>query len=422
MVNNVVAYQTSSIGKKVRVVNTNGLDYTSDNINDILGAISQSQSPTLLNVVWDTAEFWKPIFKLLSPSVVSDLADGKAGNIPGARLWWGITRHGRVIGIRTNFRTHLHDNFYSESRNEIEISELKQYYDTLDAQDLAHTAELGAQLVATLKNMGLSPTSLISAISIYKECWLDKIPLPVMLNMADDLVDAHELAFNAVDEWVATYKSMPDNSKVYSYDLTNAYGAALAVLPDLRYGDIIYSKEIPAGCYWGVMDAKIHNKTMISPLNRPDLGKPYVGYWNGVIATDLLSSLIQWDIADFEIHGGWFLMLRKYCKPLEYSMKRLYSLRNGDTLQNNLAKAMSVATWGKMLETRTTKDGVEYGDLFNAIYGSMVVNHIKTKVTDFIYGNGLQDYLVEVKVDGVKALKDLDITTERQFGEWRKGG
>lgn len=417
----IVAYDTQSKGDSIRVTNSDGFAFTSDSVNEILTAIAETQSPTLLAVVWDTAKFWQPIFKLLPDSVVSDLADGKAGNIPGARLWWGITRHGRVIGIRVNNRVHLHDNFYSETRAEIEIAELKQYYDDINNPDLAKTAELGAKLLTKLTDMGLNPSRIISAIGIYKECVLDKLYLPTMLNMSDDTIEAHELAFNAVDEWATTYKSMPDD-KIYSYDLTNAYGAALAELPNLKYADIFYSEAIPDNCAWGVFDAKIHNKTLISPLNRPDIGRPYVGYWNGVVTTDLYACLLQWDIADIEVKGGWYIRLKKEFKPLAYSMQRLYNLRNGDTLQNNLAKAMSVATWGKMLETRQGRDGIEYGELFNAIYGSMVVNNIKCKVTDFIYSNGLQDDVVEVRVDGVKALRELDITTERHFGQWRKGG
>ncbi len=416
------AYQTTKQGRRVRVVSTGGLDYTSDNAPDLLTAIIQSKKPETIAVVWDTATFWKPIFTLLPASETALLADGKAGRIPGFRLWWGITRHARVIGIRGTFREHIKGNFYTESREEIEICELKQYYELDPAQKTGQGAELGNQVIATMEGMGLYPTSLVSAIAVYKESVLDKLPIPTMLDMPEETLDCHELAWNACDEWSASYKSWDGQTPAFSYDLTNAYGSALADLPNLKYAEIVRSPEIPPpGFAWGVMRGIIHNKTLVSPLVRPETGRPYVGYWKGVMSTDLYACLVHWGIADMEIQDGWYIYLKKIAKPFDYSMRRLYNFRSGtDILQNNLAKAMSVATWGKMLETRETKEGTEYGNLFNAIYGAMVVNAIETRVTDFIYSNGLQDDLISVTVDGLTTTKDLDISTERKFGEWRK--
>lgn len=415
-----VSYTTSKEGRRVRVVSSNGLDYTSDNAPDLLTAIGQSKRPDTIAVVWDSALFWKPIFTLLPASVVASLADGKAGHIPGFRLWWGIGRHGRIIGINNKIGRQMSGNIYEQGVGEIEISELKQYYELSGTNVPLSCVELGNELLTTLAKMGLHPRSLASAASIYKECILSKLAIPTMLSMPDETLDIHELAWNTVDEWQATYKSWDEGKPAFSYDLCNAYGSALAELPNLNYAEYQRSPEIPPGIYWGVMRGVIHNKTLVSPLIRPELGRPYVGFWEGVLTTDLYCALRQWDIADIEIKDGWYITLKRNYKPFAYSMDRLFNFRNGDTLQNNLAKAMTVSTWGKMLEVREKAGKIEYGDFFNAIYGSMVVNAIKTKVTDFIYGHGIQDDLISITVDGVKTTRDLDISTERKSGEWRK--
>lgn len=418
-----VAYQTIKEGKRtVRVVNTVGLDYASDNVTDLLTAIAQSRQPDTIAVVWDTATFWKPIFPLLPASEVANLADGKAGRIPGFRLWWGITRHGRVIGINNKIGRLVSGNVYEQGAGEIEICELKQYFEHDETPTLAETVALGNQVIATLVGMGLRPTSLMSAAAVYKVSVLDKLPIPVFLNMPEESWDCHEMAWNTVDEWSQGYQPWDGTTSAFSYDLSNAYGSALAELPNLNYAEFKRSVEIPEpGFYWGVISGVVHNKTLVSPLVRPETGRPYVGYWHGAMTVDLFACLRQWDIADMEIRDGWYIYLNRLAKPFDYSMRRLYSFRNGqDILQNNLAKAMSVATWGKLLETREQKGGIEYGDLFNPIYGSMVVNAIKVKVTDFIYSHGLQDDLISVNVDGIRTARDLDISTERRFGEWRK--
>ena len=408
----IKALSVEKQGKLLRVKNTNGLDFVSNDASEILKTIAQSGDG--FNVVWDSNEFWKPLLTLLPKDKAASLVDGKAVYYDGIRLWWGITRHGRGTGIRYKTQEHIIGNIYQPISQEIEISELRQYYDE-QPKDLEETKQLGERLIATLKRMGLNPTSLISAAGIYKECILDKLEIPCLFSMPESSWDCHEMAYKTVDEWVANYKSR-DDTGVYSYDLTGAYASALAELPNLNYADIVYSQEIPPpGWYWGVMQGMVYNKTIISPLHRQDIYRGYVGYWEDVITSDLFGSLYSHDIAEFKIKDGWFIYLDRNYKPFEYVMKQLYAHRNGDKLENNLAKAMAVSTWGKMLETR----GEDYGDLFNAIYGSMVVNKIKAKVLDFIYSNKLQDFLVSVNVDGVKATKKLDITTERRFGEWR---
>lgn len=429
--NRIVAIVTSKEGKAVRVANSAGLEYAGGDAFGILRAVVDGKVADALHVVWDSADFWKPIFKLLPPSAVSALEEGKPAEIEGTRflrLWWGITRHGRVIGIRYTLREYIDkkSNLCSQTKGEIEIYELKQYYEGVSGvknpANLGDTVVLGERLLATLGKMGLNPTTLTSAISVYKENVLDKIDIPTYLNMPDESLDCQDYAYNALEswDWRAGNNSL-NGEQLYGYDITGAYGAALAALPNLRYARFVYSKEIPPpGFFWGIMFGTIHNKREVSPLVDPETGRPAgVRHFKGFIPVDLYGCLLRWGIADFEVEDGWYVYLDKYYKLFDYSMRRLFALRStGDELQNNLAKAMSVGLWGRMLEMQNRG----YGELFCPIYGSMVVNAVNVKLVDFIYGNGLQDDLYSVRVDGLRSPRDLDITAERRFGEFRKKG
>lgn len=380
-------------------------------VGDLDGICSWLVKGQYLNVTWDIMAFLKPLFQFIPASLCQQLTDGKAVNLGPIRIWAGITRHGRVLGI--TYHENTQGNVYQ--KKEIEIYELKQYFDKAPANP-EETKVMAEKLVKTLESMGLPANKLTSAATIYKEYFLDHLPVSTIGNMGEEFLEAHELALNNYHEWQADFKSMPHDN-LFSYDITAAYPAALAELPNLKYCAIEHLTELPPpGMFYGIMEGTIHNKTLVSPLINPDTGRPSVGFWKGTLNTWEYDCLTQWGIADFEIKDGWFIRLDKYVKPFDYSMRRLYAYRNGaGELQNNLAKAMAVSVWGRFLEERPK----EYGEYFNPIYADMVTSLVRIKVADFIYKNKLQDDVVSITVDGVKSLKKVDVSPERNFGEWR---
>lgn len=414
----ITAFETIKAGKAVTLNISNNVTITSENVSEILATIVKAKSD--INVVFDAELFYKPLLKLMPKEVSSKLEDGQAALWLGFRLWFGRNRHSRTIGI--TYREFTKGNFCN--KYEIEIYEVKQYYSDIDKATLAETVALTNKVLKAFSDMGIITNKLTSAASVYKESVLDKLGIPSMTNsrtlpddkITDDLCEAQELSKANWHEWVATYKSM-DTDNLFSYDITAAYPSALSELHNLRYAVVEHLTEIPpAGYAWGIMNGTIHNKTLVSPLIKPDIGRPYIGYWQGTMNLAEYGSCLQWGIADFEFKDGYFIRFDKYLKLFDYSMRKLYSFRNGDKLKNELSKAMAVSVWGKFLEEH---NGV-WGDFYNPLYADMVTTYNRIKVTDFIYKNQLQDSLVEVNRDGIKATKELDITTTRQFGEWRK--
>lgn len=406
----MITYETKLENKGVTITSSTGQSINSHDAEVLLAWIVKQ--PDDIAVVYDGMAFYQPLFSLLPKNIVSLLVEGKPAIYKNFRLWFGITRHGRSIGITS--REIERGNLYR--RIEKEIYEIKPFV-TLDNPTLEDVKTAGNNLMKTLSNMGFKTKRLTSAAAIYKENILDKMAIPTLLNMKEDADELQEMALNNINEWVSTYRSINEDNK-YSYDLTAAYAAALAELPNLFWVDH-YEKatEIPPGAFYGVLYGKIRNKTAVSPLINPETGRRQVEYYKGFMNTWEYGCVYAWDIAEMDIEYGWFMFLGKYHRLFDYSMRKLYDFRNkGNELQDNLAKAMAVSTYGKFLERR----GEDYGDLFNPIYADMVTSSIRVKVADFIYSNKLQDDIVSVTVDGVKSVKYLDIPSTKRFGEWRK--
>jgi hypothetical protein len=251
----IVAYKLSIESEMVRAISTDGLDIVNDNAEYIIREIIKAYDKNKVAVVWDTAEdFMKPLFSLLPEHIVTDLKRGIGANFNRMRLWWGITRWARAVGLRADFREQIKDNLYNEERREINIGELKQYFDWItENQTLEKTFELGNKLINTFNNMGLTQiNNLTSAISVFKDSVLDKMEIPTIFTTPDEVMDAHEYAYNSIDEWDKLY-IRGDVSPIYQYDISNAYGSALAELPDLNDCDILHSDTIMDGCVWGYL-------------------------------------------------------------------------------------------------------------------------------------------------------------------------
>lgn len=409
--NSIIAFE--SHGKDLITLSDNeGKKIASKNAVELLAWLAKSEGKT--KVVFDATAFMQPIISLLPREVVSKLFDGKATYYDNFRLWFGKTRHGRVIGIR--YLELLCGN--QCQKYDIEIYELKPFYGTIEKADAQQALMLTKELLSTLASMRMKTDKLTSAAAIYKENVLDKMPIPTILNMPEASLDTHELAYENIHEWIANYKSGNWDRDVYSYDLTAAYPAALADLPNLHWVKK-YQKltEIPPQSYYGIMYGTIHNKTLVSPLINPEVGRSQIGYWKGTINTWEYACCMHWEIAEFQMEYGHFFDLGKYHKLFDYSMRKLYEQRNGSgELQNNLAKAMAVSVIGKFQEERNEK----FGELFNPIYADMVTSSVRIKVTDFIYKNKLHNDIASITVDGIKSFKKIDISTQKNFGEWRR--
>jgi hypothetical protein len=115
-------------------------------------------------------------------------------------------------------------------------------------------------------------------------------------------------------------------------------------------------------------------------------------------------------------HGDFFLLPEQYKIPFKPTMLTLYNARSQSELMSHIAKGISVGIWGKFAERYEER----LGDNFNSIYARMVTSRCIVLVADFIYRNQLEDDVVSILVDGLLAMKRLDLSDNNIMGTWRQ--
>ena len=371
-----------------------------------------------IKVVWNIPEFIKPLLALFPKDIAHKIKTGTRVEYNGFRIWLGLTRHGHIFGVSYKEIKPIKGNIYEKKQYDTDIYELKQYFPkeksplTVDG-----LADKGDYLVTTLGRMGLTPKKLSSAAGIYKECVLDKMPVPTLWTMPEKSFPMMELAANYIREWHGDYASGNwDKKPLFKADLSAAYPWALSTLPNLKYADYVPFTEIKESMDWGIFKGKL---TIDSPVSTivDESGTNKVGeFEDEVITSDDWASIEKWGIGKFEPESGWYITLKKDVKIFDYIMRRLFEYRGGNVTRDTLAKAMSVSVWGQFM----VMHGTDFGDYFNGIYACMVTSKVRARVCDYIYENNLQDDLVEVTVDGFRSKKELGISKQSKFGEWRQ--
>lgn len=370
-----------------------------------------------VKVVWDVREFIKPVLSLLPSEMAKDLIQGKRIVFEGFRVWLGQTRHGNILGVSYKEMQRLRGNTYQRTVYDTDIFELKQYFlGEVEPRDIYGLRDKGDYILSVLERMGLKPTRLTSAAAIYKECVLDKMPVPTLWNMPEESYPMMEMCANYVREWHGDYESGNWGKKaLYKYDLSAAYPWALSVLPNLKYAEYLPYGKPEDNAYWGILRGNLKLKTPVNPIV-DEYGNNKVGeFENAVITADDWLCIEKWGIGSFEPVSGWFIKLKKDVKIFDYIMRQLFEYRGGNPTRDALAKAMAVSVWGKFLEMH----GEDFGDYFNGLYACMTTSKVRSRVCDFIYENKLQDDVVEVTVDGFRSKKEALTGRQRKFGQWR---
>ncbi len=413
---NSVALKTEKRNGKVYIEDTKEEPLLSQKPDKIFGFMLEPYEKTV-KVVWDVRAFIKPVLSLLPNDMAKKLLQGGRIELEGFRVWLGQTRHGNILGVSYKEYKNIKGNIYERNVYDQDIFELKQYFPgEPEPQNLYGIKEKGDYILTVLEKMGLNPKRLTSAASIYQECVLDKMPIPTIWNMPEESYPMMEMCANYVREWHGDFKSGNwDKKPNFKYDISAAYPAALAGIPNLKYAKFIpYGGPEDNAC-WGILKGKLKIDTLISPVVDEN-GKNKVGeFEDEVITADDWVCINKWGLGSFEPKSGWFITLTKDAKLFDYIMRRLYDYRGGNPVRDALSKSMAVSVIGKFMEMH----GEEFGDYFNGIYASMVTSKVRAKVCDFIFKNSLQGSILEITVDGIRASESLDLPKIRRFGEWR---
>jgi len=418
-VKSIIALQSEGLPLHAcRIADSTGREVVSSNPLELLAFIADHNGDSF-KIVNDLTSFMKPIKALLPSDVLKKLHNDE-------KVVWGDFKifypdiKGGMLGVNHKGREHLHDNIYREVKHDVTLYDIAIYYPGEQSESLEDLKGKGENLLKTLQHIGLEPERLTSTASIYESCVLSKLPFATIYNLPESCLDMMEWALNYIREWRSVYKvGIFPHGIAKDYDLSSAYPSIIAGLPNMIGAEFHYSKngQVPNNAEWGLVRANIDVKADISFLPCDD-GICRKGKRVDLISTEEIDYCQQTGKADIEPLEAWYFTVDKRARVFDYSMSRLYQMRQGNGLQSRIAKAAAVSVWGKFHQMK----GDNPGQYCNFIYAAMVASRCRLKVMRFIDDNLLHDDLVSVTVDGCIATKDIQgIPTGKEFGQWYKG-
>ena len=415
---NIIALQSEELsGRMCCITDSTGREVASANPFEILSFIANHDDDTF-KIVYGMTSFMKPIKALFPGDVIKELYNKERINWGDFRLFFPDIKGG-ILGVNHKARVNTHDNLYQEIKHDVTLYDISIYYPGERLENVNNLRDKGLNLLRILEHMGLDTNKLTSPAAIYSDCVLSKLPFATIYNLPESCLEMMEWAANYIREWRSVYKvGIWGYGEAKDYDLSSAYPSIIADLPDMIGAEFHYSGNgyIPDYAEWGLIRANIDVKADISFL----VGDDEVcrkGKRVDLISNEEMNYCIKTGKASVEPLEAWYFTVSRNRQIFDYSMKRLYQMRNGNELQSRIAKAASVSVWGKMHEMRDDKPG----QFCNFIYASMVASRCRLKVMEFIDNNQLHNDLISVTVDGCIATKDIkDIPAVKEFGKWRK--
>lgn len=399
-----LAYFITKESKKYKLTNNIGETILTDDYKQAFDFFLANNAN--FHVTWSLYSIIEMLNDLLPKQAYEQLINKDRLEIEGYKVF---SSAGRVLSLE--YSEHIRDNFYSH--REVNIYHMTQYfpeYNPKDANDVANKCE---ELVITLSEMGLNPTKLSSAVSIYDECILSRIDLPTIYNMPDNALDACEYAHRVgIREWSAVYK-LGHWDESYDVDCNGGYPSIMRDLPDTRDMKVWYSKKyVP--CDFAFMKGKVTIDADFSPIVDSD-GIPYKGTKEDYVTKDIWAMINVCKLGHFEMQDGWFIKFNTTDKPYYDLMNDLYDARGDSGLDRLIPKLISTGIYGRMAQEYENR----YGDYFNPILAAMTTTRMSIKLGKMLIDNGLQSNVISATVDGALLDKQPNIKTGTGLGEWR---
>lgn len=366
-----------------------------DQWDELVDFLTQDKGDAL-HICWSLYQFSDVIFSLLPLNRQREINDKPRTFYNDTKIFYVD----RVLGLTLNRPAKGNIYEYGETN----FYDLYRWLPTDKPPESAQELEQwGYQVLEALSQLNIYPDRLTSPVSILTDT-IDTSKLPTIWSCNENLIDAMLYADNMAGyEWRTVYKKTDDGNW---FDLNSAYPSFIAELPNTDHCKVYHSDK-PLKADFGIMKGKVTSTVKVTPLN---LSVPY-------FTLDEIRWLYNHDAGTFKMDDGYFIMFENGDKPYKDIVNKLLELKSsGEPLVKHLAKQMSVGISGKL--DQTNKDG-SMGDLYNPILAAIVRSKCRLAVADFIYSHNLQDDLISVLVDGVRATKNIDLPDKVKPGEWR---
>jgi len=400
-----------------------GQSITSADIGELLDwlLIDYTETPEILMVTWDLADFAAPLLRKLGPECCEELAKNQPPRtklFPPYNIFYRyVQERGGLFAIDKGFKKQT-ASFYS----------LNQFFPK--GQEAPETAEavqsLGDDLIQSLSSIGVNPTKLTSPIAAYLSC--TTLPIPRSDRSGQGEILAGEYAFECTSrEWrdcfqVGTWEA----DQCFDYDLINAYSAVAAQLLDTRDAEFIYSTDYVPGAYWGFLKGRVTIKgdVLVSPIIREmadgSHGTP-VGSWDTYLTLGEVNFINKNEIGHFDLEDGWFVKFRHGDRPLESLMRKLYGDRKKSD-NPTLARFLKDTANGMIGKLLQVNDDGTVGEYYNPVWHAMVTSTVRLAVSRFIYNENAQEHVIAINTDGCLMDREMPVRENPGLGQWRLSG
>jgi hypothetical protein len=357
-------------------------------------------------VVWNLYELFGILQQQLPIKIINEIAKND-------RAWYKnfkiFSSSGKVISIGNHVNEHA--NFYH--RIETNTYSLRQYFPNDKVANLSELDAKANELLKTLGELGWQTDSLSSAIAIYDNV-LNKIFIPTVYDLPDEIDDMVETAYTAMNrEWRTTFQ-LGHFPEAYDYDVCGAYPSVIR-----NFGDIsnctFWKSDKFQKADWGIALGEVTINSDYSPIVN-SVGICPKGSWEDVLTMEQIAFLYHYRIGTFKIKQAYYLNYNHPDdKPLKEVMETLYRMRDRGGLCKTLVKNVSVGIYGRFAEEYPEK----FGRLFNPLYALMTTTRMSITVGKFIFDNNLFNDLISVTVDGLLSSKEIQCSNTKIFGTWR---
>lgn len=311
------------------------------------------------------------------------------------------------------------------------FSDISQYCSTpIDSRDdkpeglltrAGKAAATGVEVYSILTSLGLKPSTLVSPIRVFQKDVLDKLDLPTVDDMPDEV---GEFAYYCCKgSWLECFKT--GHFDTWDYDLVSSYPFFASVLPDIRQGEWVHtSSGKTLSKVLGFFKGRVTIKANFSPiLYKKERGLTYTprGTWDTYITGKEWAFIDKHKLGHFELEEGWWWeyvpMLGNLEFPLSQTMNWLFSEKqNGIELKREIIKRIMAGIYGKFLEVRQYEKQ-EMGPLFNPVYAAEIETNTRLEIARFAIDNGITP--VHVAVDGLLVDQELPVTGSGAMGMWK---
>jgi hypothetical protein len=436
----IIAYGSGVSDSQVTISNSEDDQIVSDIPSDILDFIGEEFNDSdmgyrELKVSWNLDVFLSVVLKHLGMKICKELIK------PAHEALFSFTDNGVTLydikGKPDVLPDGVYDIFYVPSKifglqvkgHKSYIYHLEQYFDDeTQPDDILGVHAKACDLVDAFQSMGLNPFKLTSPIAIYEASVLNHMDIPTILDLPKDMPESQateliQWAEQCISlDWLEAYAvGHWGIEESWDYDVQSSFGYQLSKLYNIRYAKFAKSHfmcpDADDGLLKGIVT--IYDNVKVHPIVTSYEGQRVtpVGSWPDIRPLNDIRFIQKWGIGEFKLEEGYFWKYTAPVKPFELPLQRIFNLRNKGGLVKKLAKRIGAATWAKMIQNNM--DG-SFNKHYNPIMASQVVTNARLQVGEFIYQHKIQDNVLHVGIDGVRANKRVGVPEVVKMGEWKK--